>query len=284
MYRPTQQRIASSRISESTPFDSKVTRLSRQSRSAESHPADRAAAVRTEARTEQPSSEVVPSIDALATNSAAAAAAASRKQKKREAKRAKAAAAAALHEHAQTPMSAVAATPPEDAQAQQPSTDATKSEDAEPAEEKHSPEEAPALTTSAADVDVAEPVQTPVVLDESPRTTGSQSAAEVPAPAPISRSLTASPSRGRVSAPNVFVRIFLCYTLLNYSVDCQPQFDIHIDGRSHGRVIFKLYDDAVPRTARNFRELATGENGYGYKGSSFHRIIPGFMLQGMSRD
>ncbi|WP_137991545.1 peptidylprolyl isomerase [Streptomyces vilmorinianum] len=57
-------------------------------------------------------------------------------------------------------------------------------------------------------------------------------------------------------------------------------FDITINDEPAGRIVFKLFDDVVPKTAKNFRELATGEHGFGYAGSPFHRVIPQFMLQG----
>lgn len=71
-------------------------------------------------------------------------------------------------------------------------------------------------------------------------------------------------------------------------VDCQCWIEVAIGGRPKGRMIFDLFWDVAPKTCENFRALCTGEKGRSlisskrlhYKGSRFHRVLPGFIIQG----
>eukprot|EP00930_Biecheleria_cincta_P041036 TRINITY_DN2810_c0_g1_i2.p1 TRINITY_DN2810_c0_g1~~TRINITY_DN2810_c0_g1_i2.p1 ORF type:complete len:376 (-),score=65.09 TRINITY_DN2810_c0_g1_i2:86-1213(-) len=73
------------------------------------------------------------------------------------------------------------------------------------------------------------------------------------------------------------------------SVPGRPRvfFDVQVGGRPTTRIICELFSDIVPKTAENFRALCTGEKGLGesgkplhYKGTTFHRVVPGFAVQG----
>ena len=73
---------------------------------------------------------------------------------------------------------------------------------------------------------------------------------------------------------------------MDAKVTSRVYFDIAIDGHPAGRIVMGLFGDVVPKTVRNFETLCDGTQRHprgrllAYQGSTFHRIIPGFMIQG----
>ena len=116
-----------------------------------------------------------------------------------------------------------------------------------------------------------------------PAASSRASLAKAKVSSPINNVITASPSTELKMVPpslNIFANIFGGGGPDTAEITDTVYFDVSADGQSLGRVEFGLYGEVVPLTADNFKALCTGEKGFGYAGSVFHRIIPGFMCQG----
>ncbi|KAJ8101036.1 cyclophilin-like domain-containing protein [Lipomyces tetrasporus] len=97
---------------------------------------------------------------------------------------------------------------------------------------------------------------------------------------PCSRRLVPSASSftRNIRSPTQFL-LSRSFSASSFNMGSKVFFDVATD-KPLGRIAFQLYDDVVPKTTANFKALCTGEQGFGYAGSAFHRVIPDFMLQG----
>lgn len=84
---------------------------------------------------------------------------------------------------------------------------------------------------------------------------------------------------GKTPKPQFSVPKARIQTSVEVEVTDKVFFDVEIGGKPAGRIEFGLFGKVVPKTAKNFRVLCTGELGFGYEDCSFHRVIPEFMIQ-----
>lgn len=82
-------------------------------------------------------------------------------------------------------------------------------------------------------------------------------------------------------ALTVFTLLSSVVLALDPTITKKVYFDVTHGDKPVGRIVMGLYGDVVPKTVKNFYELAISDNAdMGYINSIFHRVIPNFMIQG----